>query len=102
MATGSAGSPTVATMTASPALVPPVTDPAEYIGTVGFRFPNCVQACICCEESNNPCKPRGSSFDLGGVSFGQLLRQALDDQVLAGSDKAVKDGTVKKPAIGVV
>ncbi len=36
MITGSAGSPTVATMAAPPAVVPPVADPSVYIVTLAF------------------------------------------------------------------
>ncbi len=39
MTTGSAGSPTVATMAAPPAVVLPVADPSVYFCDVGLRFP---------------------------------------------------------------
>ncbi len=72
MLTGSAGSPTVATMAAPPAVVPPVADPSVYVVTWAFvsRI-NCKLRFTVIAyygyTSQEPLLAQGQSIGLGGV-----------------------------------
>ncbi len=111
--TGSAGSPTLSTTAGPPAVVPPVVDPSVYIVTwdsvsrINCKLRIAVIACWGAApsgytsqepllEQGHSIRPERSSLEVS------VLYQALGGRAPTGSNKAVTDGRVKRPATGVV